>query len=532
MEDQKPRSPGAADAAFRGSLDETPLPQILRQIFLDQLHGTLTLSRGEESRRLFFEKGELKTATSSRETQRIGSFLKRRGRITDEDLGRALTEIARQGRSRLGRVLVERGLMTRSVIDAEMKRLVEEIVLSAFEWDSGEYRFEPATAVLDPDVALSLSTAAIIVEGIRRQPEAPVFRDRLGAGNRVPRLAHDPMSRYQYLPLTPQEAYVLSRIDGLVDVDSLLSIAGGSRAATAKTLYALLSCGLVEWKTDGGARRETVGTVATLNVELSSEPPRSTPGHEELVRKTWRRIDWLSHYELLGVARDASAEEVRRAHLDQSRLFHPDLRHRPDLAGLEKELTAVFERLKVAHDTLSDPEKRAEYDRGLDETPAAVFTPEATAEPEAGRQLAAKNFERALELIDAKDYYPAVELLREAVRFAPDRADYRFRLGEVELKNANWIDRGLENMKEATRLAPSRGEFLSQTARALASHGRKREAEPFARRAAEIDPSPESSALLEEIAGPAAAAETEQEPKKRESRPAGFFSRLFGRKSG
>ncbi len=47
------------------------------------------------------------------------------------------------------------------------------------------------------------------------------------------------MSRYQYLPLTPQEAYLLSRIDGILDVDSLLKIAGASRLATGKILYAL-----------------------------------------------------------------------------------------------------------------------------------------------------------------------------------------------------------------------------------------------------------------------------------------------------
>ena len=68
---------------FRGSLSETPLPQVLRRIFLEGLKGTLTLVHGDETRHLFFEKGELRTATSSREAQRIGAFLKRRGSISD-----------------------------------------------------------------------------------------------------------------------------------------------------------------------------------------------------------------------------------------------------------------------------------------------------------------------------------------------------------------------------------------------------------------------------------------------------------------
>ena len=519
---------GAPDrTAFRGSIAQTPLPQILRRIFVEQLRGTLMLTRESDVRRLYFEKGELRTATSSREGQRIGAFLRRRGRVSEADIAWALNEIARQRGSRLGRKLVERGLLTRAAIDSEMKRLVEEIVFSAFEWENGEFRFEQSTAVLDPDIVLSFSTAAIIVQGIRRLPEAPVFRERLGDGTGVLRLASDPLSRYQYLPLAPQEAYVLSRIDGLLDVNSLLAIAGASRASAAKTLYALLSCGLIEWKTDGAGERASVGTVATLNVEVTTEPPRSTPGHADLVRSTWRRIDWLSHYELLGISRDASTEDVRRAYLERGRLFHPDLRLRPDLAGMERELTAVFERLKVAHDTLADPEARAEYDRLSEEFGSSLFTGEKAVDPEARSQLAVRNFVHAMRLIDVKDYFPAVELLQEAVRLAPDQADYRFRLGEVELKNPKWLERGLDDLIEATRLAPTRAEFLRGTARAFLSYGRKRDAEIYARRAFEVDPGHEAAALLEEITGQPAS-EAPRAPAAAEAeRKAGFLSRLL-----
>ncbi len=340
---------------FRGSLSETPLPQVLRRIFLEGLKGTLSLVHGDETRHLFFEKGELRTATSSREGQRIGAFLKRRGWITDTDLNWALDTVAKQGRARLGKILVERGLVSRTVLDAEMRRLVEEIVFSTFAWDTGEYKYQASSGVLDPDVALTLSTAAVIVEGIRRLPESESFRERLGDGHRVPMLATDPMSRYQYLPLAPQEAYLLSRVDGILDVDSLLKITGTSRGAMAKILYGLVSCGIVEWKQDGAERPASGrGGFHGLNVEVAAQPSDRSPGHAELVKNTYRRIDWLTHYELLGVVREASPEKISEAYFERSRLFHPDLRHREDLARFEKELTAVFERMKKAYETLSD----------------------------------------------------------------------------------------------------------------------------------------------------------------------------------
>jgi len=485
---------------FRGSLSETPLPQVLRRIFLDSLKGTLSLVRGDETRHLFFEKGELRTATSSREGQRIGAFLKRRGWITDTDLNWALDTIAKQGRARLGKILVDRGLVSRTVLDAEMRRLVEEIVFSTFAWDSGEYRFQASSGVLDPDVALTLSTAAIIVEGIRRLPENEAFRERMGDGHRVPILATDPMSRYQYLPLTPQEAYLLSRIDGILDVDSLLKIAGASRLSTAKILYALVSCGIVEWKQEGAARPVSGrGGFHGLNVEVAAEPTDRSPGHAELVKNTYRRIDWLSHYELLGVTRDETPEKVSEAYFERSRLFHPDLRHRDDLAKFEKELSAVFERMKAAYEALSDPEKRAVYDHGLDAAPASILAPESAVDPEMRKKQATQNFRRAKQLIEEKDYHPAVEMLREAVRFVPDNPEFRYVLSQVEMKNPNWIDQGLNNLKEAARLDSRRVGLSVEAARALLDHRRPQEAEPFARRAVSLDPSPENELLLQEV---------------------------------
>lgn len=529
-------------AGFRGSLSEAPLPQVLRRIFLESLKGTLSLVHGDETRHLFFEKGELRTATSSREGQRIGAFLKRRGWITDTDLNWALDTIAKQGRARVGKILVDRGLVSRTVLDAEMRRLVEEIVFSTFAWDTGEYRFQASAGVLDPDVALTLSTAAIIVEGIRRLPENDAFRERMGDGHRVPILATDPMSRYQYLPLTPQEAYLLSRIDGILDVDSLLKIAGASRLATAKILYALVSCGIVEWKQEGAERPVSGrGGFHGLNVEVAAAPTDRSPGHAELVKNTYRRIDWLSHYELLGVPRDAAPEKVSEAYFERSRLFHPDLRHRDDLARFEKELSAVFERMKTAYETLSDSEKRALYDQSLDAAPASILAPETAVDPEMRKKQALQNFRRAKQLIEEKDYHPAVEMLREAVRFVPDNAEFRYVLSQVELKNPNWIDQGLNNLKEAARLDSRRVGLSVEAARALLDHHRPHEAEPFARRAVSLDPSPENELLLQEVLDVAAAAPApsteapraeskpveEPEPGSAAAQPSGLLSRIF-----
>ena len=495
---EDPVASQAQEVALRGSLAATPLPDVLRKIFRKGLKGTLRVFRRDESRNLFFEGGELRTATSSREGQKIGAFLKRRGWITERDLAWALETVARKGRARLGRVLVERGLVSRAVLDAEMRRLVEEIVFSTFEWNDGEFRFEPSTGVVDPDVALDLSTAALIVEGIRRLPESDVFRERLGDGKSVPVLAGDPMSRYQYLPLTPQEAYLLSRVDGAVDLDGLLKLGGASRGSAAKVLYALFSCGILEWKTEGSILSPAAG-LERLNVEVSTEVPSRPAGYADMVRNTYRRIDWLTHYELLGVSQEATKAEIQHAYLERSRSFHPDLRHRPDLADCGKELSTVFERLKLANGILTDPASRAEYDASL--IAPVDLAVEASRDPQARLEVAAESFRRARQLIEEKDFHPAVEMLREAIHFVPDNAEYRYTLAQVELQNSNWIGRGLENLMEAARLDPRKHQYLREAARALHQHGRQEEAILFARRAVHLDPSKENTHLLKLVTG-------------------------------
>jgi curved DNA-binding protein CbpA len=350
------------------------------------------------------------------------------------------------------------------------------------------------------------------------------------------------MLRFQYLPLTPQEAYLLSRVDGVMDLDGLLKLGGASRGAAAKIVYALLSCGILEWKSEDTLLTPAAG-LERLNVEISAQAPSRPLGYAEMVLNTYRRIDWLTYYELLGVPREATKDEIQKAYLEKSRSFHPDLRHRPDLAECGKELDTVFNRLTKAYQTLSDSDTRAEYDASLD-APADLSV-ETASDPKARLEMASKSYYRARHLIEQKDFHPAVEMLREAIHFVPDNAEYRFCLGQVELQNANWVDRGLENLMEAARLEPRRQQYLREAARALHLHDRREEAVLFARRAAQLDPCEENQQLLRLVLGEteeeiATSLEKVEDPplpdllgaidSNGKNRP-GLFSRLFRRRS-
>ena len=64
-------------------------------------------------------------------------------------------------------------------------------------------------------------------------------------------------------------------------------------------------------------------------------------------------------YDLLGVPRDADGDTIKKAYRRLARQLHPDVNPDPETQERFKEVSRAYE-------VLSDPQKRAAYDRGGD----------------------------------------------------------------------------------------------------------------------------------------------------------------------
>jgi curved DNA-binding protein len=70
----------------------------------------------------------------------------------------------------------------------------------------------------------------------------------------------------------------------------------------------------------------------------------------------WPEVEYKDYYKTMGLAHDASQDEIKRAYRKLARKFHPDV-------SQEADAEARFKEVGEAYEVLKDPEKRVAYDR-------------------------------------------------------------------------------------------------------------------------------------------------------------------------
>ena len=114
-------------------------------------------------------------------------------------------------------------------------------------------------------------------------------------------------------------------------------------------------------------------------------------------------MKYKDYYAILGVKRDASADDIKNAYRRLARKYHPDV-------SKEKDAEEKFKEMAEAYETLKDPEKRAAYDQLGSHAAGQEFRPP----PDWGQQFAQR--EGSFEDIDLSDLFAAF-----GARRGPDR---------------------------------------------------------------------------------------------------------------
>jgi hypothetical protein len=162
------------------------------------------------------------------------------------------------------------------------------------------------------------------------------------------------------IALTPEEAHLLSAVDGSLDERELSLVSGMPSGQVAEMLERLAMFGLVEM-----GEEEEAGRSAQLPPVAPEEHVDLEP-HERLeITRLNQMLRRAHHYELLGVHREADAQEIKRAYYRLAPKFHPDRHFGKELGSYKPQIEAIFAALTRAHDTLRSTSRREAYDATL-----------------------------------------------------------------------------------------------------------------------------------------------------------------------
>jgi hypothetical protein len=400
-------SHGAAAAPARDQGASTPAPYdsgpigspdiaiLLGRIHLERLDGRLTFRRGLAKKTIYFERGAPVFASSNLPDDRMGEMLARQGRLTREQRAKGAQILEATGR-RLGGVLVELGALKESELTPLVRRHYEEITYSVFAWpeggdvpaEDGEWTLGPERVDRDEPILLDDPAPALILEGIRRKYAAPRLLRRLGGGTQVMQLLMGGAAASAVLDdmaLSDEERLVVRRFDGVRTLDEIraaanvgdevvcgvawalvaLRLAAVTRAVDAETTLPKVAVALA----GNGTSRPIAAAEPAPPGEGARDGERDRARDQEIDRarvlSRYALVEEGDYFEVLGLPREASAHEVRRAHQALSRELSAAGLDPEVAAELEGPLRAIRAVLDEGARVLGDPRLRRRYQAQL-----------------------------------------------------------------------------------------------------------------------------------------------------------------------
>jgi Flp pilus assembly protein TadD len=505
---------------MQGNLAKQQLPKIIRSINHDAVSGILELSRNSIHKQIYFGQGSMVFASSDYRADRLGEFLVRNGKLTRTHLDIASDKVFSTG-NRLGETMVSMGLMSQQEMLNGVNEQVRSIIYSLFMWDRGDYRFESKEKPITKELEMSFPTYSTILEGVRRIQDPAAIQRALGSLDRVVNHRKNPSMLPDAVALSPEESYVLSRVDGQSSVAEIVAISPIEEIKTLKCLYGLLSVGVLEL---GNKSRE----LAPSKKLSFSHPPdhQATPRTKERVappaadgspEEQWIRQDIVkkcsaltggTFYDWLEVRRMATTDEVKKAYRTMIKTYHPDRLYSKQLEDLHGSLEEIITKITNAHEVLADSVARKRYDnslrteapRGEDLRPREQPAPpvkEHKAE-DVSKRTAKQHYKEAKKRFAEGDYHVTAELMDVCLRLDPDNTSYHKLQAQALAKNPNWTKDAQEHYQKVLSEDPSDVEALVGLAEIYEANGLARKSERMFFRALGLDP--ENEELRERLA--------------------------------
>jgi DnaJ-domain-containing protein 1 len=369
-------------ARMNGRLTDQPLVELIQEISGASGSGALRLAREQARAVIYFDGGHVVAALSNLRPLRLVEFVRRSGAVEEA----RLAALVREGMSdeQAGLLLMRTGLIDHASLARLNERRSHAVLREVLRWAEGEWSFDPRVRLAGERHGAGVEASALLVETARSLPpgfaasrvaDEEMLKPVSGAGENTGGGG---------VQLLPAEAFVLSRVYEPMRLSDLLMLGGLPEEETRRAVYILALGRLLERPErrrvlspevlkQAAKRPATEATATPAQTEpgqpSTPEGERTAPEPEADTRGTveelLERARGETHYEVLGVRRSATADEIKRTYYAHARRLHPDHFRRDADAETQQRIDAAFARIARAYDTLKDASLRAAYDLKL-----------------------------------------------------------------------------------------------------------------------------------------------------------------------
>jgi serine/threonine protein kinase len=343
-----------------------------------------------------------------------------------------------------------------------------------------------------------------VIFGMGRAPEPapppaptvdPARIEALKDETRPLRLSPNLSGELQSAAISPEEGFLLSRIDGLARASDILAMSPMPEAETAAALLNLIDKDLAQF---GGQtpRRERVREASPAPAAPApvAAPVKGVP--DEATVKELDRLLALAksqaYADLLGIAADAPPGTRKSAYLKIIGRFHPDKFPRA-ADDIREKLSRICAESAEALDRLANappPKPASTGGNGYSPSPSAgpSFARPKTANYSKTR-YARELYDRALRAFDLQDFWESIQLCRQALESDDTQAEYHHLLGRALMQNKKWRKEAADSFRKASELDPGNLAYLGMLGAVYKAEGLQARATAILKKAQSLDPS-------------------------------------------
>jgi hypothetical protein len=425
-------------------LEIRPPAEIIGEVVADRGTGMLSFLTNYERTDLYWSLGDLVLAHSTQKEASLPEFLVHRGLVSAE----RAAELAPDDPTRVAELMFESELVDPSVKQSALREWTASLLLPVFSLSEGTAAFEEGNALPPERRVFIPSTAGLILEGVRSITNGLVLKRSLGDTSRMIRRARESRFSLANIPLTRDETRIAKGLEEPIKIADLLKKFPGESALAARTIIAMMTLGAFEPHSE-----EEI--VATADIDRSEQELELMvaigPSDQRSLSAVGfaRQMNQMDYYHLFDIPRGATRALIEE-HWDKLRKQFDPATYPPVVRPTTQDICA---RLDEAHRVLTTKGLRADYDRLLAEGHGGNH--DAIHRMLVKRTIAEQNFEKATDHATRGDYFDAIVLLKQTVRYVPDHADAWYLLGSCQRQNPKWSRDAMESMQRAIASNPN-----------------------------------------------------------------------------